>query len=150
MEYLGNQGILKHRKIGFLCSRKVPASIILKTYDWVIEQRNNGICVISGFHSKIEKDVFDILVKGTPPIILILARGMYKRLPDKLRIEIDKNRLLIISPFSKLIKRASNSTSLKRNKCILSFSDEMYLPYVNPQGSLSRLVQKYNIKTVNN
>jgi len=60
MEYFGNKEILKNYKIGFLCSRKVSANIILKTYDWAIKQRDNGICVVSGFHSKIEQDVFDI------------------------------------------------------------------------------------------
>ncbi|HQF42082.1 MAG TPA: hypothetical protein PK073_04140 [Ignavibacteriaceae bacterium] len=62
MDYFGNKTILNQYKIGFLCSRKVPANIILKTYDWAIEQRDKEICVVSGFHSKIEKDVFDILV----------------------------------------------------------------------------------------
>jgi len=56
MEYLGNREILDNYKIDFLCSRKVPAVIILKTYDWAIEQRDKGLCVVSGFHSKIEKD----------------------------------------------------------------------------------------------
>ncbi len=54
MEYLGNREILDNYKIGFLCSRKVPVDIILKTYDWAIEQRDNGICVVSGFHSENE------------------------------------------------------------------------------------------------
>ena len=60
LTYLGNREILKEHKVGFLCSRKVPAKIILKTYDWAIEQRKKGVCVVSGFHSKIEKDVFII------------------------------------------------------------------------------------------
>lgn len=55
---IGNSNILDLPKVGFLCSRKIPVDIILKTYDWAIEQREKGICVISGFHSKIEKDVF--------------------------------------------------------------------------------------------
>jgi len=79
MEYLGNKDILKNYKIGFLCSRKVPSNIILKTYDWAVEQREKGNCIISGFHSKIEDDVFRYLLKGTQPIILVLARGMKKR-----------------------------------------------------------------------
>jgi len=62
MDYFGNKTILNQYKISFLCSRKVPVNIILKTYDWAIEQRDKEICVVSGFHSKIEKDVFDILV----------------------------------------------------------------------------------------
>jgi len=42
----------------------VPALVVLKCYDWAIEQREAGISVISGFHSLIEKDVFHYLLKG--------------------------------------------------------------------------------------
>jgi hypothetical protein len=60
---IGNKKILNLHKTAFLCSRKIPADIILKSYDWAIEQRDKGICIISGFHSKIEKDVFQYLYK---------------------------------------------------------------------------------------
>jgi len=116
--YLGKNEILKNYKIGFLCSRKVPASIILKTYDWAIEQREKGVCVVSGFHSKIEKDVFDILAKGTQPIILVLARRMMKRWDKKIIKLVDNGRLLIISPFNEKVIRPAKDTSLKRNKLI--------------------------------
>ena len=53
--FVGNENLLKENKTAFLCSRKVPASVILKCYDWAIEQREKGNCVISGFHSQIEK-----------------------------------------------------------------------------------------------
>jgi hypothetical protein len=36
---LGNIDPLKQPKTAFLCSRKVPASVVLKCYDWAIEQR---------------------------------------------------------------------------------------------------------------
>jgi len=55
---IGNTEILKLHKVAFLCSRDIPASIVLKCYDWAIAQRDKGVCVISGFHSRIEKDVF--------------------------------------------------------------------------------------------
>ena len=61
-EFLGNKNILKLTKVAFLCSRKCPASIVLKSYDWAIAQREVGKCVISGFHSKIEKDVLHYLL----------------------------------------------------------------------------------------
>jgi len=66
--------------MAFLCSRQVPAEVVLKCYDWAIEQRNKGKCVILRFHSKIEKDVLHYLLKGTQPIILALARGLKRRL----------------------------------------------------------------------
>jgi hypothetical protein len=48
---------IKH-KTAFLCSRKCPSDVVLKSLDRAIEQKNNGECVISGFHSRIEKDIF--------------------------------------------------------------------------------------------
>jgi hypothetical protein len=67
MHTLGNTDLLNLQKVAFLCSRKCPAAVVLKSYDWAIEQRDNGVCVISGFHSRIEKDVLHYLLKGAQP-----------------------------------------------------------------------------------
>lgn len=61
MEYLGNRELLKNETIGFLSSRKCPADIVLKSYEWAKKQRKEGNCVICGNHSQIEKDVFEKL-----------------------------------------------------------------------------------------
>ena len=149
MEVFGNETILKNPKIGFLCSRKVPSDIILRTYDWAIEQREKGVCVVSGFHSKIEKDVFHYLLKGTQPIIMVLARSMYKKVPEYLRKEVDKGRLLIISPFSESVKRASERTTYIRNKYIIDVSDDLYVPFAREGGKLEKLFkQKQTINCV--
>ncbi len=149
MQYLGNQELLNQYKIGFLCSRKVPANIILKTYDWAIEQRDNGICVVSGFHSKIEKDVFDILKKGNQPIFLVLARGLLKRWDKEIIKLVDEERLLIISPFDEKIRRPTISTALKRNEVIAELSDKLFLAYYADKGNLVRIAAKYPNKILN-
>mgnify|MGYP001164735387 CR=1 FL=1 len=61
-QLLGNELLLKIEKTAFLCSRMVPASVILKCYDWAIAQREAGNCIISGFHSQLEKDVLHYLL----------------------------------------------------------------------------------------
>lgn len=148
MYYLGKNEILKDYKIGFLCSRKVPASIILKTYDWAIEQREKGVCVVSGFHSKIEKDVFDILAKGTQPIILVLARRMMKRWDKKIIKLVDNGRLLIISPFNEKVIRPAKDTSLKRNKLIAEMCVKIFIPFSNDNGNLSHLKKNFEDKLI--
>ncbi|OQY72393.1 MAG: DNA-binding protein [Ignavibacteriales bacterium UTCHB2] len=148
MEYFGNKEILNNYKIGFLCSRKVPANIILRTYDWAIEQRDKGSCIISGFHSKIEKDVFEILIKGKQPIILILARGMFKKIKPEIANLVDQNRLLIISPFDKKIVRPTNRTALKRNKLIAYLSDKLFIPYNVQDGLIDKLKKEYANKII--
>lgn len=140
MQYLGNKEILNTYKIGFLCSRKVPSSIILKTYDWAIAQRDAGKCVVSGFHSKIERDVLHYLLKGSQPIILVLARGIYRQTPATLLKEVNEGRLLIISPFNSNVTRTSEREACKRNKLIVQMSNEIFVPYISPNGTLSRLL----------
>jgi predicted Rossmann fold nucleotide-binding protein DprA/Smf involved in DNA uptake len=140
VEYLGNKDILKCHKVAFLCSRRCPAEIILKSYDWAIEQREKGVCVISGFHSKIERDVLDFLLPGKQPIILVLARTMKKRFEPKIQNEINAGRLLVISPFDVSVKRASAETAIIRNKFMAKLADELYVAYAKPGGNLEKLL----------
>jgi hypothetical protein len=73
MTYLGNIRILDGYKMGFLCSRKIPATAVLRCYDWAIDQREKGRCVVTGVHSVIEKGVTAILLKGYQPLVILLA-----------------------------------------------------------------------------
>ncbi|MGD8781537.1 MAG: DNA-binding protein [Ignavibacteria bacterium] len=130
---------MKEYKIGFLCSRKVPAEIILKTYDWAIEQREKGNCVMSGFHSKIEKDVFHYLNKGDQPIIIVLARSLKQRWEDGILEGLEKNKLLVIST-SPNVNRITQESSSQRNKFIVENCDELVVGYANPKGKLSKLL----------
>lgn len=140
MEYFGNQDILKHYKLGFLSSRKCPAEIVLKSYDWAKNQRAEGNCVVCGNHSQIEQDVFRILLKGEQPLVLVLPRGLKKRW-DKVWLDnVKKDRLLIISPFTKDISRVTRETAVRKNETILSLSDQIIVGYKSPSGQLDELL----------
>ena len=139
--YLGNREILKQRKIAFFCSQKCPSHLILKSYDWAIEQRDKGVCVISGFHSKIEKDVLDFLLKGSQPIIMVLARNMKKRFPAEHRKAIEENRLLVISPFGEKVTQNSKESCYKRNEVILEIADEIVVAFATKNGKLEKLLK---------
>lgn len=141
METIGNTELLKLHKTAFLCSRKVPASVVLKCYDWATQQRDEGNCVISGFHSQLEKDVLHFLLKGTQPIILVLARGMKKMLEPELEKALAQNRLLIISPFEKEIKRVTEKTAQIRNKLMLELADNITVGFVSKGGMLEELIK---------
>lgn len=146
MNYLGNKEILNKYKIGFLCSRKVPASIILKTYDWAIKQRDEGKCVISGFHSKIEQDIFEILLKGKQPIIWVLARGLKKSWSEEIINAVANNRLLVISLFNEKVKRITSDHAKKRNEFICEQSNKICIPFLNKKGSSYKALEKYKHK----
>ena len=96
-EYLGNRELLKLKKTAFLASSTISSETVLRCYDWATEMRNRGECVVSGFSSKLEQDVLHFLLKGSQPIIIVLARRMYRDIPDELKEPLAQNRLLIIS-----------------------------------------------------
>jgi len=140
LSFCGNREILKHHKVAFLCSRKYPPEIVLKSYDWAIEQRNKGVCVISGFHSQIEKDVLHFLLKGVQPVIMVLARGMKKNWSPEIRKALNENRLLIISPFPEKVSRVSEITALIRNQTIINLADEIAVAHTDKGGQIENLI----------
>ena len=148
LNYLGNKEILKKHKTAFLCSRRCPADIILKSLDWAKEKKANSECVISGFHSQIEKDVFNILLKGKQPIILLLARGMKKRWSKEIINAIKEERLLIISPFKDDVKHITQETANERNRIMIELTDEIFLAYSTKSGNLDRLLRGIDGKKI--
>ena len=140
MKMIGNIEIWSLHKTAFLCSNKYSASCVLKSYDWATEMKNKGRCVMSGFHSKIEKDVFEILLTGTQPIILVLARSMYKKTPSKYKSHIESGRLLIISPFPIEINVHVNCFNAHlRNEFIIENADEIVFAHIQKGGRLERI-----------
>jgi len=133
--------LLNNPKTAFLCSRKIPASAVLKCYDWAIEQREKGNCVISGFHSRLEKDVLCYLLKGSQPVILALARGLKVRIEPELKKPLEEGRLLIISPFEKSVKRITRETSQTRNRLMIELADRITIGYASPGGQLEELLK---------
>jgi len=140
---LGNRALLNLSKVAFLCSRRCPASIVTRSYDWAIEKRNAGVCVLSGNHSQIEKDVLHYLLKGKKPVIIALARGLKKRLEPELAKALSTNRLLIVTPFNQSVSRASQETANKRNELMIQLADEIFVAYAQPSGNVERLVMKW-------
>ncbi len=140
----GNPDLLKLPKTAFLCSRRIPAAAVLPCYDWAIAQREAGRCVISGFHSQLEQDMFHYLVKGVQPIIIALARGMRKNLEPAWEAPLEAGRLLIISPFSKSVTRISVATAQVRNRLMITMADEIAVGYAKPDGELSKELARHH------
>jgi len=113
----------------------------LKCYDWAIEQREQGVCVISGFHSQLEKDVLHYLLKGKQPLILALARGLKEKLEPELVKPLEQGRLLIITPFDKSVKRVTQQTAEIRNLLMTKLADQITVGYASPGGQLEKLLK---------
>lgn len=143
-QYLGNQELLKLQKTAFLASGNIASEEVLRVYDWATEMRSRGECVISGFNSKLEQDVLHFLLKGSQPIILVLARRMYKVIPKELQKALTQNRLLIVSVSNSA--RQSKDTAMMRNRWICEMADRILFIGVTKQSSLYALKAAFNNK----
>ena len=142
MNFYGNKEIWNLERVAFFCSQVCPATVILKSYDWAIEQRDKGVCVISGFHTKIEKDVFDFLLKGNQPIICVLARGLMKSYEPKYEKAVKEKRLLFVSPFEEIISRVSVARSIKRNNFIVEHTKTIFVAFARENGNLEQMIKQ--------
>lgn len=142
IEYLGNKKLLELRKVAFLCSQTVSSGAILRCYDWATQMVDSGKVVIGGFQSKIEKDVLYFLLKGGQPVIIVIARKMYKELPNELTKLMNEGRLLIISTAPNAV-RASKDTANKRNSYISEMADEIVFGYISKNSSLNDIFQMF-------
>ena len=140
IQYKGNIELLQLPKAAFLSSRNISPQSVMACYDWATQQRSAGRCVISGFHSQIEKDVLHFLLKGTQPVILVLGRTLYKNLPDELIKPLEEGRLLIVSVVS--TPRQSQETAQRRNRYIQDNADEVVFGSLDVTGNLYPLYKE--------
>ena len=113
--------------------------------------RDDGVTVISGFHSPVEKECLRILLRGKQPIIVYLARAIEKlRLPKDWRGSLDTGRLLVLSPFETRPRRPTAESSSQRNELVAALCEEALIVHAEPGGSVERiteLIDRWNIPT---
>lgn len=138
----GNEELLALHKVAFLCSRNCPAELLRKSRQWAAAQRDNGTCVISGFHSRIEKDVLQVLLAGTQPIIVALARGLMKRPDPALERALDSGRMLLVTRYAESVTHACEESCYHRNRLMIELADRTVIGYASPGGNLERLCRE--------
>ena len=142
---LGEKSIWELPKTAFLSSSKFGPGSVLKSYDFASKMKLAGKCVISGFQSKLERDVLDLLLDGDSPLIMVHACGMPESAPVKLREHISSGRLLIVSPFDKRVKRVHRGLALQRNQFIVDNADEVVFAYMRSGGMLEQLKMREGV-----
>ena len=143
----GNLELLDLYKVAFLCSRKFPEEAAVKSYRWADEQREKGICVISGYHSPIERDVLHRLLKGTQPIIIALAKGL-QNLDHELSAPVETGRLLIITRYADSVSHACQEKCLQRNRMMIGLADQIVIAHASAGGNLERLCRECDQRKV--
>jgi len=126
------------KTIAVFCSNQCPGERVLAAYDWArsIRERED-LTIIGGFHTVIEKDILEILLRGTCPVIIVPARSIESmRIPLAWRPHIESNRIQLLSPFPATVKRITAKNALRRNDFVAQQADEILIVYASQGGHL--------------
>ncbi|MFI3331865.1 MAG: hypothetical protein SNH07_00515 [Rikenellaceae bacterium] len=125
-------------KTTFLASSTISSESVLRCYDWATELPRH-VVVVSGFQSKIEKDVLQLLLKTGHTAIMALGRTIYKKIPDHLAEPLSNGQLEIISTSAQ--SRQTKESAHNRNKQIIEMCDEVVFGTLHPDSSLYTLYE---------
>lgn len=127
--------------MALFCSASCPGDAILAAYDLARRLRDEGVTVISGFHSLVEKEFLHILLRGSQPIIICPARSLKgMRIPKEWRPPLEEGRLLVLSCFESAPRRPTVESARKRNELVAALADEAIIVHATPGGEVERVV----------
>ena len=135
MSSLGNRDLLGRHLVAFFASRSVTSEAESRCIAWAESMCNTDSVVISGFHSPLEKRILKVLLEHKHPVILLLGRAMYKRVPAEFQDAINEGRMLIDSVRD--FERHSWSSAQTRNWYVASIADEVFLSPFDENSMLS-------------
>lgn len=131
---VGNRALLELPKTAYLASRGgMPACEGGRTHRF-------ARTVISGFLSPMERAVFDACLADQTPMIQVLACGLPKTFPSRVRQALDAGRLLIITPFDETAKRVNAARAAWCNQYLLHAADDVVIGHLDPDGMLACLL----------
>lgn len=135
IECLGNVGIPERVPLGLICSVSCPGSVIVQTYDIIRALRDAGTVVAGGFHSPMEVECFDFLLRGAQAVVLCVATGVrHVALGAESKRALLDNRLCVLSPFDDDVERAMPHHGARRNDLVAAIADVVFVPHAAPGG----------------
>ncbi len=138
----GNAAILDRPNVALFCSVKCPGKLILDTYDLAKRFRDEGVTIISGFHSPMEQECLRILLRSPHPVIWCLARGLYQQIPSKpvdCRPAVAEGRLVMVTPFPDTVRHITAKTATMRNRLVAELASAIVVAHASPGSKMEAL-----------
>jgi len=139
---LGNEQLLKKKKISIFISREIPLNIIIPVEEFILSLAELSYVFISGWHSPFERRILKKLTEKGKEIIFFTSKGIKnQRIYNYLEKSFDRGKMLIISSYLQKNKITFNN-SIKRNRLVSGIVNENIFLYINEDGNLEKLFSK--------
>lgn len=139
---LGNEQLLKKKKISIFISRTIPLNIIIPAEEFILSLAELSYVFISGWHSPFEKRILKKLLAKDKEIIFFTSKGVKnQRIYNYLEKSFDRGKMIIVSSYLQKNK-ITFYNCIKRNRLISDIVNENIFLYINEDGNLKKLFSK--------
>jgi len=139
---LGNEQLIKKKKISIFISRKIPLNIIIPAEKLLLSLAELPYVFISGWHSPFERRILKKLIEKDKEIIFFTSKGIRNQsIYSYLEKSFEKGKMLLISSYLQKNKITFHN-SLKRNNFISDIVNKNIFLCINEGGNLEKLFSK--------
>jgi predicted Rossmann fold nucleotide-binding protein DprA/Smf involved in DNA uptake len=136
----GNLDVLQRPTLALFCSAACPGNLILRTYELMRTVRDRPPALLGGFHTPMERECLDLLLRGTAPLAICPARSVEgMRVPARWQDALDAGRLALLSPFSGGQRRVTADLAWRRNLFVAALADAVFIAHAAPGGKTAQL-----------
>jgi predicted Rossmann fold nucleotide-binding protein DprA/Smf involved in DNA uptake len=139
---LGNEQLLKKKKISIFISRKIPLNIIIPAEEFILSLAELSYVFISGWHSPFERRILKKLIEKDKEIIFYTSKGLKNQQKyNYLEKSFNRGKILMVSSYLQKNK-ITLYNCIKRNKLISDIANENIFLYIDEDGNLKKLFSK--------
>jgi predicted Rossmann fold nucleotide-binding protein DprA/Smf involved in DNA uptake len=133
--WIGNHDIVAQPLLVLACSAHCPPRLVLKAYDLASRLRDRSVPVVGGFHTPIERDCLQFLLKGSQPIVVCPARSIERmRVPQEWKAPLASGRLLVVSRIPDGERRVTARLAEERNRLVAELCSGAVVIHAVPGG----------------
>jgi predicted Rossmann fold nucleotide-binding protein DprA/Smf involved in DNA uptake len=140
---MGNLALIERAKLAIFCSADCSPEIANQAYALLQKLAEPTTAVIGGFHSPVERECLDILMRSSKPVIIAPARSLVKlRIRREHREPLESGRLLYLSFFRSHRHRSDVDMASKRNHFVAALADKILIPFAAPGSKTEQLCRE--------
>lgn len=132
---LGDIELPSRVDLALVCSVSCPGSVIIKMYDAIRTLREAGVIIAGGFHSPMERECLDFLLRGKQAVVFSPAFGIdWLQHGDAEQRAVEEHRLLVVSIVGPEVTKATRASALLRNAFVAALAGAVFVPHAVPGG----------------
>lgn len=134
--------------LALLCSGRCPGNLVLLFYELARRLRDEGIATIGGFHTPMEQDALEFLIRGRQPVVWVPSWSRStRRLSASHRKALDGRGLVMVDIFNPPVRRPSRRSGKARNNWVIDHADAVLVIHANAGGMTEQTARKATTTT---